>query len=232
MKLKKMNKKWVSLSAVLFCIGIASMFLSGCSSSSVTSTTNTTPIFTEPTAIPSTTTATTEAANAVVSVVPSVSTVSPGGNFDVSIEVTTNAPSRSCQVILNWDPTKVTCNSVDSGTFYTSFAQQNNMTADLMPSTLAVDNTIGKFPPGADVQGTTQYAETVFLLGGNAASDGTYPGAQGTGVVFVLHMTALSGASGTVNFTLSDVGLAGNQDPSNALNPTVQNGQITISGSS
>jgi len=224
-----MNKKWISLSSVLLSIGIVCMFLSGCSSSSVVSTT--TPIFTEPTAIPSTTTTTTEAANAVVSAVPSVSTVSPGGNFDVSIAVTTDAPTRSCQVELNWDPTKVTCNSVDSGTFYTSFAQQNNMSSDLMPSTLSADNTIGKFPPGVDVQGTTQYAETVFLIGGNAASDGTYPGVQGTGVVFVLHMTALPGAIGTVNFTLSDVGLAGNQNPSNALNPTVQNGHITISGS-
>jgi hypothetical protein len=220
------------LGGILLCMSVLSMLLSGCSSSSVASTTTTTPIFTEPTAIPSTTTTTTETANAVVSAVPSLSTVSPGSNFDVSIEVTTSAPTRSCQVELNWDPTKVTCNSVDQGTFFTSFAQQNNVTASLMPSTLSVDNTIGKFPPGNDIQGTIQYAETAFLMGGSPEADGTYPGVEGTGVVFILHMTALPNASGTVNFTLSDVGMAGNQNPSNALNPTVRNGQITISGSS
>ena len=99
-----------------------------------------------------------------------------------------------------------------------------------MPSGLAADNQIGKFPPGNDVQGTIQYNQTVFLMGGAAASDNTVPGPKGTGDVFILHMTVLPNASGTVSFTLANVGLAGNQAVANALNPTVTNGQITISG--
>ena len=171
-----------------------------------------------------------QAANASVSVVPSVSTVAPGGNFDVSIQVTTDAPTRGLQCALTWDPTKVECNSVEQGSFFTSFAQQNNLSVQLMPSSLSADNKIGKFPPGNDVQGTIQYNQAVFLMGGTEASDNTFPGPEGTGDVFILHMTALPDASGTVNFTLANVELSDNAEMASALNPTVNNGQITISG--
>lgn len=208
---------------ILICImvfGAISLLLSGCGSSSG----NTTPSYTIPTGAGTTTTAV--AANATVSAVTSASTVSPGGNFDVTINVSTDIPTRGLQLELTWDPTKVECNSVDQGTFYTSFAQQNNATVTLMPSTLAADNQIGKFPPGNDVQGTIQYNQAIFLMGGNAAADGTMPGPTGNGGVFILHMTALPNASGTINFTLGNVALSDNA--SNPLNPTVNNGEITI----
>ena len=104
------------------------------------------------------------------------------------------------------------------------------MNVQVMPSPLNADNKIGKLPPGNDVQGTIQYAETAFLIGGTLASDNTLPGAEGTGVVFVLHMTANSDASGIVAFKLADVGLGDNSETPKALNPTVYDGQITISG--
>ena len=40
----------------------------------------------------------------------------------------------------------------------------------------------------------------IFLIGGTQASDNTLPGPEGTGVVFILHMTANPDASGTSRF--------------------------------
>jgi len=100
----------------------------------------------------------------------------------------------------------------------------------MMPSSLAADNQIGKFPPGNDLQGTVEYNQGIFLVGGVQASDKSFPGPQGTGAIFVLHMTANSGASGTVDFKLANVELSGNSVIPNHLNPTVNDGQITISG--
>ena len=223
--MKTLTRRWIPLGLFCFCIS-ATLLLSGCSSSSGTSTPNFgTTIPTE--GIIATTA---QAADANVSVIPSVSTIAPGGNFDISIQVTTDAPTRGLQCALTWDPTKVKCNSVEQGSFFTSFAQQNNLSVQLMPSSLSADNQIGKFPPGKDVQGTTQYNQAVFVMGGTEAADNTLPGPEGTGDVFILHMTALPNASGTANFTLANVELSGNAEIANALNPIVNNGQITVSG--
>ena len=98
-----------------------------------------------------------------------------------------------------------------------------------MPSTLSADNTIGKFPPGNDVQGTIQYYQGVFLAGGTKAADNTYPGPSGTGAVFILHMTVLSRRQRHYDlFTLGDVQLSDNSVNANSLNPTINNGQVTI----
>lgn len=220
-----MTRNWKSVSAFCLCIVAFSVLLAGCSGNATASTPNFG-------SVPTTTALTTAAAaaNALVSVVTSASTVNPGDNFDVSIQITTDTPARQLQCILTWDPTQVKCNSVEQGGFFTSLAQQNNMNVQVMPSPLNADNKIGKFPPGNDVQGTIQYAETAFLIGGTLASDNTLPGAEGTGVVFVLHMTANSDASGIVAFKLADVGLGDNSETPKALNPTVYDGQITISG--
>jgi hypothetical protein len=221
------TKNWKSVSTFCLCIVAISVLLAGCNSNATASTPN---FGTVPTEAPITTTTTTSTANVNVSAIPSIPTVNKGGNFDLSIQVSTSVPTRGFQCALTWDPTKVTCNSVEQGTFFTSFAQQNNITAQLMPGSLAVDNKIGKFPPGTDIQGTFEHNQAVFLIGGNETSDNTYPGPEGNGDVFILHMTALPDAVGTVTFTLANVEVDGNDSPVNVLTPLVNNGQITISG--
>ena len=223
--MKKINlgKTLLPVIACMVVFGTISTLFTGCGSSSAT----TTPDFGN---LPTGTTTSTMAvaANASVSAAPSLTTVSPGSSFDVTIQVKTAIPTRGMQLELTWDPTKVSCNSVDEGTFYSGFAQQNNLMDELMPGSLSADNTIGKFPPGNDVQGTIQYNQGVFLAGGTKSADNTYPGPSGTGAVFILHMTVLPGASGSCLFTLSHVQLSDNSVNANSLNPTINNGQITI----
>jgi hypothetical protein len=224
-RLKKINsgKTLLPVAACILVFGAISALFTGCGNSSAT----TTPDFGN---LPTGTTTSTVAmaANASVSAVPSLTTVNPGSNFDVTIQVKTAIPTRGMQLELTWDPTKVSCNSVDEGTFYSGFAQQNNLMDELMPGSLSADNTIGKFPPGNDVQGTIQYNQGVFLAGGPKAADNTYPGPSGTGAVFILHMNVLPDASGNCVFTLSHVQLSDNSVNANSLNPTINNGQVTI----
>ena len=159
-----------------------------------------------------------------VSTTVSAQTVAPGGNFDVDISVTTNTPTRGIQFAVSWDPSKVTCNSVEEGTFYKTFAAQNSLTEYIIPSSPAADSTNGKFPSSAS--GTNI---SIALLGGVSFSGGALPGPTGTGNVFILHMTAKSGASGTDTFTLSNVQLVDNSSTPLSMNPTVISGQVTIS---
>jgi hypothetical protein len=67
-------------------------------------------------------------------------------------------------------------------------------------------------------------------MGGTGVSSS--PGPTGTGDAFILHMSAKSGATGTVNFTLSNVHLLDNSTLTSTpgeLNPVVINGQVNIS---
>jgi hypothetical protein len=213
-----------NLTVVVFLlVGVISLLLSGCGSAAGAAS----PTFSVPTGGGSTTKA--GAANVTVSVVPSVSTVNPGSNFDVAVNVSTDVPARGFQCSLTWDPTKVTCNSVEQGSFFTSFAQQNNIMVQLMPGNLAADNKIGKFPPGIDPQGTILYNQAVFLMGGDQASDSTYPGPKGNGDIFIFHMTALPNTSGTVDFKLANVEVDNNHAKISVMNSIVNNGKITIS---
>ena len=114
---------------------------------------------------------------------PSVSTVVPGSNFDVDINVSTNTPIRSISFALSWDPAKVTCDSVEEGTFIKNFVQQDGtVTETLQPSSPKADNTTGKFPSSGSM--------AMVLLGGYDYVSGTSPGPTGTGNAFILHMSA------------------------------------------
>jgi hypothetical protein len=210
------------LGVACLAVVLVSLLLSGCSG-------GTTKVIVPP----SSTLATTEtsnivaAANAAVSVTPSVSTVAAGGTFDVVININTGMPTRQFQCELNWDPAKVQCNSVDEGSFYQSFVQANGFNEYLTPNPLTFDNTLGKFPAGTDLPGIHVYPVGIAMMGGYAA-DGSLLGPKGTGQVFILHMQAKAGVSGTVPLTLSQVALFDNSDPPVNLNATVNNSQITI----
>jgi hypothetical protein len=166
------------------------------------------------------------AAASSVSSVPSLASVAPGGNFDVSIRISTDTPTRGMQFILNWDTSKVTCNSADKGTFYSNFAQANSGSLFWSPDPPQIDNSAGKFPKNTSVTGIVPAAVAVT---GALNADNSPKGVTGQGEVYILHMTANTGASGTATFTLSEVNLG----DVNAvdLHPAINNGTVTISAS-
>jgi hypothetical protein len=176
------------------------------------------------TSIPATTA---NAARVSVSAIPSASTIKAGDNFDVVINVSTEVPSRQFQCILRWDPAKLQCNTVEQGGFYKDFAKAHTMSVFLSPDPLKADNEIGKFPPGDDPVGTKLSIAGVAFLGGKAA-DGSLLGVTGTGSVFVLHMTARAGSSGTAAFTLSEVKVNDNSSPPANLDAEINNCQVSI----
>ena len=166
------------------------------------------------------------AATSSVSAVPSVSSINPGGNFDLSIKVSSDVETSGMMFAVSWDPQKAECTSVTKGGFYKDPAAANGWSVYMVPGSPAADNTNGRFPTGQDTA-------LNIALTGNMKDDGSgLLGVSGTGEVYVLHMKAKDGVSGTINFTLSKVGLADCTLDVNPLNPTVNNGQVTISNSS
>ena len=161
-----------------------------------------------------------------VSALPSANTVHPGDNFDVHISITTNAQTRGFSFILNWDSSKVQCNSVDEGGFFKDFAAAHTGISRMVIPTPTFDNTVGRLPAGTTVNDN----QGILLMGGTGVSSS--PGPTGTGDAFILHMSAKTGVTGTVNFTLSNVHLLDNSTLTSTpgdLNPVVVNGQVNIS---
>ena len=191
-------------------LAIVSMALSGCSSTAANA------------GVAATTMPNGESAS--ISAIPSVSTVKPGENFDISIQVQNGTPARGAQFSLSWDPTKVECVSAEEGTYFEVFAQANDGDIFALPSTPVPDNTNGKFPK--DGASPTNMA---MAMTGAQGADGSLLGPTGTGVIYILHMTTKDGASGTVTFKLSNTEIGDNTAEINDMHPTVNNGEITIS---
>jgi Cohesin domain len=211
-------------------MGVISAALSGCGSSG-TSNNNITnsSASTTNSAAQTTTTSAANIGNSSVSAVPSVSSVLAGGTFDVSIVVNTNSPTRGLQFVLNWDPTKVQCVSTEPGNYLSDFAAANNGDVFYLPSSPSFDNASGRFPKDTN---TNPSASPIFqnaILSGAPGPNGTYLGVMGSGSVYVLHMSALAGASGTVNFKLSEVILGDTSSPKTLdMHAVINNGTITI----
>jgi hypothetical protein len=154
------------------------------------------------------------AATASLSLAASTQTVAPGGTFDITVSVNITGGTRSGQCSLVWDPAKIQCNSVEPGTFYSSWASAHSATAMVLPSIpIPIDNTTGKvLMPGFALLGVP----------------GQGPSGQGTFLTF--HMAAKAGTSGTTTIHTADVEFS---DLSVQVIPgvTVQNDnmQITIS---
>lgn len=211
-------------------IGVISAALSGCGSSS-TSNSNVTNSNANTTnsAVKTTATASVNIGNSSVSLVPSVSSVQAGGTFDVNIVVNTTSPTRGLQFVLNWDSAKVQCVSVEPGNYLSDFAEVNNGDVFYLPSNPSFDNTAGRFPKDTNTNPNASPICQNAILTGAQGANGTYLGVTGSGSVYVLHMTALAGASGTVNFTLSEVILGDTSSPKTLdMHATVNNGTITI----
>ena len=166
-----------------------------------------------------------------VSTVPSVANVSAGGTFDVDVVVNTDSATRGLQFVVSWDPTLVQCTGVAAGTFYSSFASANGGDVFYLPSNNAYDNTAGRFPKNTASQTQSPTAQNIAITGASGPNS-TYLGPTGTGNAYILHMKALSGASGTATFTLTEILLGDNGANTQDMHPTVNNGQVTIGSSS
>jgi len=163
-----------------------------------------------------------------VSALPSLSTVTPGTTFDVSIVINTDSPARGFQFAVTWDPSKVQCNSVTKGTYFDAFAAANNGDVFYLPANALADNTAGRFPKNTNtIPSGSATCQNVSLTGANGPN-GTYLGPTGSGTAFILHMTALSTASGTVSFVLNNIILGDNSANTADMHPTVNNGQVNI----
>lgn len=160
------------------------------------------------------------------SVVSSTGTVKPGDNFDISIRITTDQPSRGAQFSLKWDPAKVECIAVKQGLFFKDFAESNGADLFLLPSDKPIaDNVAGTFPKTNDPKKRMMIA----MHGGIRDGDGKAAGVTGTGDIFILQMLAKAGSKGPVDFLLSEVLLGDNgEDISKDLKPAVISGKIII----
>lgn len=227
-----MKKVVIGLKVLLaMCLmGIISAALSGCGSSG-TSNSNVTSSSASSTSIAAQTTTTSAAniGNSSVSAVSSVSSVQAGGTFDVNIVVNTNNPTRGLQFVLNWDPTKVQCVSTEPGNYLSDFGAANNGDVFYLPSNPSPDNSAGRFPKDTNTNPNASPIYQNAILTGAPGANGTYLGVTGSGSVYVLHMSALAGASGTVNFKLSEVILGDISSPKTLdMHAIVNNGTITI----
>jgi hypothetical protein len=172
-------------------------------------------------------TTTVQASISSISAVPSLQVVSPGSNFDVFIQISTDTQSRSANCALNWDPDKVECISVEQGGFYRDFAATVNASVIVQPSDPPpVDNIAGRLPSSSAAQNAG-----VAMNVGDFVTPGSSirKGVTGSGNLFILHMKAKEGASGETAFTISNERV--NNNNSIKLNATVINGQINISSS-
>ena len=156
-----------------------------------------------------------------VSAVPSVQSTNPGSSFDVIVRAKTNKPARGLQFVLNWDPTKVQCNSVEQGNYFTDFAAKNDASVFTSPTDVPkVDNNNGRFPVDDNPSPNINTEIAIVLIGANGL------GVTGSGDLFTLHFSAKNDATGTINFELYDVkfGDVNAKD----LNTSVTNGSVTL----
>jgi len=212
----------IKLLGAICLVAVVSIALLGCSSTEAPgNTANTiTPAATntEPTST------SINGTNASISAVPSVPTVKAGERFDVSIMVKNDQPARGVQFAIRWDPAKVECISAEQGSYFLSFAEAHNGSLFILPSdTPAIDNNNGKFPKDGSSPTNIMIAMT-----GAQGPNSTFYGVTGSGSVFILHMTAKDGSSGTVEFNLSNTILGDNSYDTNDMHPMVDNGKITI----
>ena len=166
----------------------------------------------------------TTATDPSVSLVPSVTSVKAGDTFDISVSIVNSSPSRGVQFTISWDPSKVECDSSDAEDYFQSVAAANNGSMYYLPGLPeTADNDAGQFPNPKDNNGI----EMMIITGAQGPND-TLFGASGSGIAFVLHMTAKSGVSGSVSFKQSNVILIDNTLAANGMDAKVNNCSVNI----
>jgi hypothetical protein len=198
--------------------------------SSATFTATTTPTSTTRTTIPtrtetfivhqmSSTPTRTPAADIKMSFNPPLKQVSQGDNFTVDIVITTAKASDGAAAGVTFDPSLLSCTSVDEGSFYKTWAQSKSGDTLLFPSG-AINNTAGKI---GDTGITIQMPVVVGTPPGPTEHLG---GASGTGTFLTLHFTAK--ANGIANLSLTDVEIDDDSVSQYAMGSGSENGQVFI----
>src|SRR5579859_4655532 len=124
------------------------------------------------------------AAGSQVNLAPASVVVAAGQQATVDVDITTDEPVRGVQLRLRYNPKVVQVDSVTEGTFFSTWADANGARANLVfPFT--PDNAAGETKVGG-----------IALFGGPG---GQGHGASGSGTLLTIHLTGLSGASGTTS---------------------------------
>jgi Cohesin domain len=144
--------------------------------------------------------------------------IAPGDNFTVNIILNSDIPSRGAQCTFGFDPSAVMCDKAVEGGFYETWANNNSCQTMTFPSEPVIDNTAGMVVAvGVAVMGEDSGMQKTGIPGG----------ATGDGILYSFQMTAKSGVSRTVKFTLSNV-LVTSSEGLEIDGVTVNNGSVII----
>ena len=124
------------------------------------------------------------AAGSQVSLTPASVVVAAGQQATLDVVISTDEPVRGVQMQFRYDLKVIQVDSVTQGTFFSTWADANGARANLVfPFT--PDNVAGETKVGG-----------IALFGGPG---GQGQGASGSGTLLTIHLTGLSGASGTTS---------------------------------
>jgi hypothetical protein len=149
------------------------------------------------------------AATVNVHVSPSSQAVSNGAIFSVNIDISTDTASRGWQLNVNFDASKMTCNSVVEGGFLSSYATAHGG---------------GTIPAGAvNINNTTG----LVIVPGWAISGAGTGGPTGTGTLCTLNFTAKPAIDDYASIDISDV-IVSDVNGTSIPGVTVTGGQVAI----
>jgi hypothetical protein len=153
------------------------------------------------------------ASNSQMSVNPQQKAVRSGETFTVTVMVNVDLPSRAANAAIEFNPAVLECESVEQGTFYSSWAQSQGSSTLFFPKP-TINNTTGKISE----------AGVTALGGGSGQHSG---GPTGNGSFLILEFKAK--ADGISPITLTKVQISDDQtDDMHALQTAVINGQVTV----
>src|SRR5262249_6519350 len=118
--------------------------------------------------------------SAQLGVSPPSKQVSVGDQFTLDIALANvDQATDGITLRVDFDPAVLTCDSIDEGTFYSSYADQHGGSTYVQPEG-ACDNATG----------TTGDMGVILLVGAATPGAAHYGGATGSGPVFTIHFTA------------------------------------------
>ena len=154
--------------------------------------------------------------NAKFGVDPNPKLVAVGDQFTVDIVLTdVDKPSDSAQVVVGFDPSIITCDSIEEGTFYSTWASTKGWSTLFLP-TGSCDNTTG----------STGFIGVAILANLPNPPPLELGGPTGGGAVFTIHFTAKANGMSPVN--LSHVKLSADFVKQKALTVTSTDGQVFV----
>jgi len=156
----------------------------------------------------------------VVISVEDVDDVEVGDNFSVGLEIETAVPVRGIQLDLAFSDKKMVCNSISSGSFFSTYASQNGLTI-LSESSGGLDYLDSSKSAG-------ELTNINYALIGAAAG-----GPVGRGLVCTVRFTAENSAASGTQITPTNVVVSGVDGTSlDSSRLSIESGKVKIAGSS